>query len=251
MPDPTDKRRPKPPSRDPGQGALRTVAAVLAVSIAGSLLASGVASGQSLVTLRDIEKRLLEAKLSEFRAAHEAEISATREATAATQELRQALGNLEIPVERLRGLESELAIARSVADRRQNEAARLRHEIYDRMERLGEIEAALDEAVVDEWGTWTIDFGPDEGPGRVTLRSEAGRIEGQYTMQSGRRGVLRGSFSGNRLQLERIDAQRGRDRTLEGTLSADRSSLRGTWVATELGSGEQTSGVWRAVRIEP
>jgi hypothetical protein len=136
-----------------------------------------------------------------------------------------------------------------VADRRQVEAARLRHEIYDRMERLGEIERELGEAGVTEWGTWTLDFGPDEGPGRVTLRTEAGRVEGQYVMQSGRRGTVRGSLTGRRLQLERIDTERGRDRTMEATLTPDGRQLQGTWVASELASGEQTSGVWRAVKV--
>lgn len=218
------------------------------VALAGSLLLPTLLAAQSLVTLRDVEKRLLESKLREFQQAHEADLAASRAATEAVQALRSALGDLSVPVQRLRQLESQLAVARGVADRRAAEATRLRHDIYDRMERLSELEAELDSGGVEEWGTYSLYFGPDEGAGTLTLRSESGRIEGTYRMETGRRGTVRGSLQGRRLQLERYDSQRGRDRTLEAVVEGNRNSIRGTWVATELASGEQTSGVWQALR---
>lgn len=203
------------------------------------------ASGQTLAVLRDIEDRLLQRRIDAYREVHRAEQDAASRLLSSVQRLYQALGDRSVDVDELRALEAEVSLLRETAVLRARESTDLRHELYGRMERLDELERELSRDDSPLRGTWILDMGP-EGAGTVRFSTDSGRVEGTYELENGRRGTLRGTVRGNRLELERVDSVSGLDRTFLGTLSADGNSLEGTWQAKELAGGEPAAGRWSA-----
>jgi hypothetical protein len=166
------------------------------------------------------------------------------------QRLYVALGDRGVAVDDLRALEADVSLARETAALRSRESTDLRQELYGRMERLEEIERELGRDGSPLQGTWTLDLGV-EGHGTVTFYSYSGRVEATYELDNGRRGTLRGVLRGNSLDLERTDAVTGLDRAFLGVLSADGTTIEGTWQAKELATGEPAAGRWTARRGGP
>lgn len=97
-------------------------------------------------------------------------------------------------------------------------------------------------------GTWDVTFLPSGTRGVFLLRQAGALVTGQYTLGGGWAGSLRGTFVSGALHLERIDARRGLDAELKGTLASGESRIRGTWQAYQLAEGTQPQGTWVAVR---
>lgn len=74
-------------------------------------------------------------------------------------------------------------------------------------------------------------------------------MSGTYRLESGAEGSLRGTFSGNRLELTRIDAAQGEDLTLEGSYDPASGELAGVWRAKELAAGRPAAGEWTASKL--
>jgi hypothetical protein len=100
-------------------------------------------------------------------------------------------------------------------------------------------------------GRWELEVGPDDVEGILTLQLNGTLVSGTYTMEDGSSGSMRGTYSGGRLRLERVDSRRGFDSVWEGEVDAARRTFRGTWVAMELSSGGPVRGTFRGEKIEP
>ena len=99
-------------------------------------------------------------------------------------------------------------------------------------------------------GRWSVllDPGAQRGVFRMTL--EGTIVSGEYTLDGGFSGSLRGTLVSDRLRLERVDSSLGFSAIFYGRVARDGSSIAGTWEATTFGSGAIGAGIWRAVREE-
>jgi len=142
------------------------------------------------------------------------------------------------------------------------EGRQLRVEIkdaHDRIEILSDRIARLRKSLPSDTealtGLWDVTYLPSNDKGVFTLRQSGTLLAGEYTLEGGWKGSLQGTFVDGKVLLHRIDSKLGRSSDLEGTLSPDGRTLRGTWQNFILSGGQPTSGAWvarkRQERSEP
>ncbi len=124
--------------------------------------------------------------------------------------------------------------------------------IVERRRSITALEAELQirkpaDAVSGRWAV-TLDPGSQRGVFRMTL--EGTIVTGEYTLDGGYTGSLRGTLVNDRLRLERVDSRLGFSAVFYGRVTRDASSIAGTWEATTFGSGTEGAGIWKAVREE-
>jgi hypothetical protein len=95
-------------------------------------------------------------------------------------------------------------------------------------------------------GDWRIRIEPGVQEGDLHLQLDGTIVSGDYALDGGFAGSVRGTLVADRLRIERIDDRLGLSAVYYGRLSRDGSSLAGTWEATDLSAGAQTSGRWSA-----
>lgn len=99
-------------------------------------------------------------------------------------------------------------------------------------------------------GRWAVvlDPGGQRGVFKLSLRGTI--VSGEYTLEGGYGGSLRGTLINDRLRLERVDSKLGFSTVFYGRLSREGSEISGTWESTIFGGGQPGSGIWRARREE-
>ena len=100
-------------------------------------------------------------------------------------------------------------------------------------------------------GHWTILLDPGEQKGVFRMTLDGTIVAGEYSLEGGYSGSLRGTLVNDRLKIERVDSKLGFSAVYYGRLARDGRSIAGTWQATSFGTGEPGSGRWSAVREEP
>jgi hypothetical protein len=99
-------------------------------------------------------------------------------------------------------------------------------------------------------GRWSVVLEPGEQRGVFRLSLQGTIVSGEYTLEGGYSGSLRGTLVNDRVRLERVDSQLGFNAIFYGRLSTDGRSVAGTWEATTFGTGESGGGRWRGTREE-
>ena len=99
-------------------------------------------------------------------------------------------------------------------------------------------------------GRWNVSLDPGEQRGVFRLALEGTLVSGDYSLEGGFTGSLRGTLIGDRLRLERVDSQLGFTTVYYGRLARDGSQLSGTWESTTFGMGAAGAGRWRAQPIK-
>lgn len=139
--------------------------------------------------------------------------------------------------ERRRGLEEErLTLLRRLSDLYAEAAALRREADKVRTELQGDLQ------ILD--GRWILSLLPSGVKGEVSLVQNGTLVTGDYHLDNGQTGSLQGTFVNNILVLERIDARFGRMGRLEGTLSRDRLSVKGSWYSYDIASGQPVTGAF-------
>ena len=104
-------------------------------------------------------------------------------------------------------------------------------------------------------GTWDITYMPSGDKGVFTLRQSGTLLAGEYSLEGGWKGSMQGTIVDGKVLLHRIDSKLGRSSDLEGTVSPDGKTLRGTWTNFILSGGTPVAGSWiarkRPERQEP
>jgi hypothetical protein len=100
-------------------------------------------------------------------------------------------------------------------------------------------------------GPWTILLDPGEQKGVFRMTLDGTIVAGEYSLEGGYSGSLRGTLINDRLKIERVDSKLGFSAVYYGRLARDGRSITGTWQATTFGTGTPGSGRWSAVREEP
>lgn len=115
--------------------------------------------------------------------------------------------------------------------------------------RLAEIEGRQVERQADLLdGTWELVLMPYEQRGEAELDQTGTLVTGTYRLEGGADGSLQGTLVNRRLRLIRIDSKLGRSMELEGQLSPDGTTIRGSWLNLELAGSEGGTGHWSARR---
>lgn len=99
-------------------------------------------------------------------------------------------------------------------------------------------------------GTWRVLYLPGNNKGTFLLRQTGTILQGVYQLEGGWKGSLQGTFIDGKVYLQRIDSKLGRSSELDGYLSSDGASIRGTWRNYSLNDGGTAAGSWTASRQE-
>jgi hypothetical protein len=170
---------------------------------------------------------------------------------AAARAVNDAVGRSDPPDEITRREEAVSAAeqdALALLDRRRLVADR----VVERRRTIAALEADVSgKKVADALsGRWTVLVDPGEQKGTFRLNLEGTIVSGDYTLEGGFSGSLRGTLVNDRLRLERVDSKLGFSAIYYGRLARDSGSISGTWDATDISGGSPGSGRWKAVREE-
>ncbi|HTS03331.1 MAG TPA: hypothetical protein VMN04_12460, partial [Thermoanaerobaculia bacterium] len=146
----------------------------------------------------------------------------------------EARARLEVQQDRRR------ALAESLAESGRRTAA-LREEIAKRREGL----RAPSDPVT---GRWDVVINPLNRHGTMRLVLDGTIVSGDYVLDGGFHGSLRGTFVGDRLALDRVDSERGFDAKFYGRVTGGATRrIGGTWDATAIAPATGPSaGTWSA-----
>jgi hypothetical protein len=234
----------------------------LLACLALTLLAAAFAPAQETATTRNaasvqietdlrLERKLLSLDLAAYREARALEMRTRDQLATVTGRLDQALTGSSMALGTLESVHMELSSARAAsqiaADRVEWQIQRLE----DRLRRIGflEGESGRPGTPTDPVsGTWQVTVRPQNQTGTWELTLNGTLVSGSYRMNGGAAGSFRGTYTDNRLRLERVDATRGFDSVFLGTVDPATGRLSGSWTAQELASGQPAQGDWSAVR---
>jgi len=124
--------------------------------------------------------------------------------------------------------------------------------VIERRRTIASLESDLSgRKVVDALsGRWSVLIDPGEQKGVFNLTLNGTLVSGEYTLEGGASGSLRGTLVNDRLRLERVDSRLGFSAIYYGRLVRDAATVSGTWETTTFATGSPESGTWKAVREE-
>jgi len=227
--------RPKDISQEGAEAAVEALTASLEVE--RDLLKTQLERYKKLAADRDTASKRLQDLLSDYDAlvqsaepvapeqvsAKEKEIAeAERQRAAALDRAQEVRGWIQQSQERIAGFERKVASLRGVLPKPRETLT----------------------------GSWTITYLPGGSKGVFVLRQAGTIVQGQYQLEGGWKGSLQGTFIDGKLYVQRIDSKLGRSSELQGYLSSDGRSIKGTWQNYNLTDGAASSGSWTATRQE-
>lgn len=102
-------------------------------------------------------------------------------------------------------------------------------------------------------GRWEVFINPGGRRGVYRLALDGTILSGDYVLDGGFHGSLRGTFVGDRVLLERIDSERGVDAKFYGRLMPGSTRrIAGTWEGTQLApvpDSGPVAGTWSAQQV--
>ncbi|MDQ2871462.1 MAG: hypothetical protein M3S32_12005 [Acidobacteriota bacterium] len=99
-------------------------------------------------------------------------------------------------------------------------------------------------------GRWAILLDPGDQKGTFRMALDGTLVTGDYTLEGGYSGSLRGTLINDRLKVERVDSKLGFSTVYYGRIARDGRTIAGTWESTSFGTGGPGSGRWSAARDE-
>jgi hypothetical protein len=227
----------------------RGVLALVALLVSGAIPGDTAADAARAELIR--ERRLLSAdngRLAEVTRRLEAALADLATACRSVSDAaRTAEGSDEI-IRREEALSAAEQDVRALLDRRRLLAER----VVDRRRRVVMLESETQARKPGDQlnGRWSVVVQPGEQRGVFRLSLQGTIVSGEYVLEGGATGSLRGTFVNERVRLERVDSKLGFNAIFYGKLSLDGREISGTWEATTFGTGEVGGGLWRAVREE-
>ena len=198
-----------------------------------------------------LERKLLSLDLAAYREARALEVRTRDQLTMVTGRLDQALTGTSMSLGTLEGVHMELSSARAASQIAADRVEWQIQRIEDRLRRIGFLEGEAGRPVTPTdpvSGTWRVTVQPRNQAGTWELTLNGTLVAGSYRMDGGAAGSFRGTYTDNRLRLERVDANRGFDSVYLGSVDPATGRLSGSWTAQDLASGQPAQGDWSAVR---
>jgi len=178
--------------------------------------------------------------------------SALTQLASSSHAVAEVAGRSDVSLEEISRREDALADTeqevRALLDRRRLLADRA----IERRRSIAALEAELanrrpSDAISGRWSV-LVDPGEQKGIFRMTLDGTI--VSGEYTLEGGYSGSLRGTLVDDRLRLERVDSRLGFSTIYYGRVAREGPTIAGTWETTTFGGGAPESGHWKAVREE-
>lgn len=186
---------------------------------------------------RDSSTKRLQQLLADFDAMAQGAEPATAEQVAAKEkEINEAERQRAAAIERCRDVLARIQEIQQRVDGLEKKVAALRENLPKARETLS--------------GNWQVTYLPGSNRGVFHLRQTGTLVQGQYQLDGGWKGSLQGTFIDGKIYLQRIDSKLGRSSELQGYLSSDGKSIRGTWQNYNLTDGGASAGSWTASRQE-
>jgi hypothetical protein len=113
---------------------------------------------------------------------------------------------------------------------------------------LAELQGRRDQEAGELSGVWDVVVLPLDQRGSFSLRQSGTLVTGTYRLRGGWTGSLQGTLVNRKVYLVRIDSKLGRSMELEGFLSSDGRTIRGSWLSYELAGSEGSTGQWSATK---
>lgn len=202
-----------------------------------------------------LEKRLLETDLSSLNYLY----NSWRSKVAAISELQTSLvkamqsdtANPGAIEDLLQQISVELALAQSYGSQIQL----LNERIWARQKRIEIMEAEKSESKAREEvedplsGEWQVQIMPQDLKGKFVLKLSGTLVSGTYELSGGWKGSLKGTLVGNRIRLERIDAEQGYVAIYYGKVDLENFVISGTWESTLFTTGGPITGNWSGRKV--
>lgn len=199
-----------------------------------------------------LERKLLALDLASYREARDRERRIRAQVEESSTRMDTALQGESLTLGSLEALHDDLVATQAAVtiafDRVEEQLRRLE----DRMRRISFLEGELGLRSVQSdpvTGRWDVRILPQDAPAVFDLRLDGTVVAGEYEIAGILRGSFRGTYSGGRVRLERIDSRGGFDAVFEGTIDAATGRVRGSWSANELASGQPARGDWSGARV--
>jgi hypothetical protein len=234
---------------------LAVLAAFAAFAAAQESTAPRSAASVQIETDLRLERKLLALDLAAYREARAMEQRTRDQVGQVTGRLDQALTGNSLALGTLESVHLELSSARAASQIAADRVEWQIQRIEDRLRRIGFLEGEMDGRAAEPrdpvTGRWLVTILPQNQTGTFDLTLNGTLVSGSYTLTGGGAGAtgsFRGTYSDNRLRLERIDARRGFDSVFLGSVDPATGRLSGTWTANDLASGQPARGDWSAAR---
>lgn len=199
-----------------------------------------------------LEQKLLALDLVSYREARTREQGARAQVDAATQSLDQALGGDSLALGALETMFDTLSSARAMAQFSAQRVDWQVQRLQDRMRRISFLQGELGGRPAGRSdsiaGRWRVQILPMNLTGTYDLRLDGTVIAGTYEVGANK-GSLRGTFVDRNVRLERVDSKGGFDSVFLGSFDPAAQTIKGSWTANELASGQPTRGDWSATRV--
>ncbi len=225
------------------------VLALVALLVSGGIAGDTAADAARAELTR--ERRLLSAdngRLAEVTHRLEAALADLSTACRAVSEAARGAEGSDELVRREETLSSAEQDVRALLDRRRLIAER----VVDRRRRVAMLETETLARKPGDLlnGRWSVVVQPGEQRGVFRLSLQGTIVSGEYALEGGATGSLRGTFVNERVRLERVDSKLGFNAIFYGRVSPEGKEISGTWEATTFGTGDTGGGLWKAVREE-
>lgn len=235
---------------------LAGLVAALLPSAALAAVARTEATVEGLTVALDLERRARAAEVEELDAASAQIVRAQDTAASRRSRLLQLARDPQTEVDTLLDAEDSLteaeALVRAAQDRRRAAASRLverGRRIAFLLEEIARRRAGGRAASDPVTGRWEVRINPGDRKGSMRLNLDGTIVSGDYVLDGGFRGSVRGTFVSEKLTLQRIDSERGYDANFYGQLVAAQRRLAGTWESTTIAPLDgPAGGTWVATR---
>mgnify|MGYP001084843135 CR=1 FL=1 len=158
--------------------------------------------------------------------------------------------SLEFLAESVMAAEQAEAAARESLRRLRDRIVESRERIQILRERIAGLRRVVPPEPESLSGTWDVTLLPGGDHAVFILRQAGAIVSGEYQQDGGWKGSLQGTLVNNKLLLHRIDSKLGPSSDLEGTVSSDLRSVKGTWQSRVLNDGSASNGAWTGRKRE-
>ena len=208
---------------------------------------------------QDLEKARLNRSLDEYESTQRRREELRDRISLLYERLGAAIQRGSTPLEEddEESLALQIESAERAEDLTRQSLRRLREQIDDSRERIRFIQERLStlhripaEEPEGLTGTWDITYLPGNDKAVFVLRQSTAFVEGEYQQEGGFRGSLQGTLINGKLVLHRIDSKLGAVMDLEGQVSSELKSIKGTWLSRIIGDGSPVNGAWSGKKRE-
>ena len=219
-------------------------------------------SSAAIYTLKvhlDFEKARLDRSLQEYESARLRREELSHRISALYERLGAAIRRGSTPPEE--DDEDSLALQIEAAERAEDLTRQSLRDLQARIddcrerirffsERLSKLRKPAPEEPEGISGTWDVTYLPSNDKAVFVLRQSTALVEGDYQQEGGFRGSLQGTLINGKLILHRIDSKLGAVSDLEGQVSQDMKTIKGTWLSRMINDGSPANGAFSGKKRE-